>query len=96
MDGQRSFDNYRMPDELREQMEQVLASHPVSPNGGRPCADLREVANAIFYRLRTGCQWNAVPPEPAPRSTAHAYYQQRAELGVFDQLWDLAAKFTTN
>ncbi|EKJ99315.1 hypothetical protein RBSH_05364 [Rhodopirellula baltica SH28] len=56
MDGQRSFDNYRVPDELWEQMEQVLPSYPVSPNGGRPRADLRGVVNAIFDRLRTGDQ----------------------------------------
>ncbi|MCC9644334.1 IS5 family transposase [Rhodopirellula sp. JC740] len=92
MDGQRSFDNYRMPDELWEQMEQVLPAYPVSANGGRPRADLRRVADAIFYRLRTGCQWNAIPPELAPGSTAHAYYQKWAELGVFDELWDLAVK----
>jgi transposase len=55
-------------------------------------ADLRGVVNAIFDRPRTGCQWNAIPPELALGSTAHAYYQQWAELGVFNQLWDLAVK----
>jgi transposase len=71
MDGQRSFDDYRMPDELWEQMEEFLPDYPSSPKGGRPRADLRRIADAIFYRLRTGCQWNAIPPELAPGSTAH-------------------------
>jgi len=53
MDGQRSFDDYRMPDELWEQMEEFLPHYPSSPDGGRPRADLRGVADAIFYRLRT-------------------------------------------
>lgn len=90
MDGQRSFDKYRMPDELWEQMEELLPDYPANPKGGRPRADLRGVADAIFYRLRTGCQWNAIPPELAPGSTAHDYYQQWAELGIFEQLWSLA------
>src|SRR5690606_34713550 len=37
-------------------------------------------------------QWNAIPPELAPGSTAHDYYQQWAELGVFEQLWTLAVE----
>ncbi|EMB17121.1 IS5 family transposase [Rhodopirellula europaea] len=92
MDGQRSFDDYRMPDELWEQMEELLPDYPASPKGGRPRANLRGVADAIFYRLRTGCQWNAIPPELAPGSTAHDYFQQWAELGIFDQLWSLAVE----
>ena len=90
MDGQRSFDNYRMPDKLWEQMEELLPEYSVSPNGGRPRADLRGVADAIFYRLRTGCQWKAIPPELAPGSTAHDYFQQWVEMGIFDQLWNAA------
>jgi putative transposase len=92
MDGERSFDDYRMPDELWEQMEEILPKYPTSPKGGRPRADLRGVADAIFYRLRTGCQWNAIPPELAPGSTAHDYFQQWTELGVFDQLWSMAVE----
>jgi hypothetical protein len=34
------------------------------------------VADAIFYRLRTGCQWKAIPKSLAPGSTAHAYFQE--------------------
>lgn len=93
MTGNRSFDDYRMPDELWDQMEELLPDYPSSPKGGRPRANLRSVADAIFYRLRTGCQWNAIPPELAPGSTAHDYYQQWAESGVFDALWDKAVEF---
>ena len=36
--------------------------------GGRPrSVDIREVLNAIFYVLSTGCQWNAIPSDPAPQ-----------------------------
>lgn len=92
MDGQRSFDDYRMRDELWEQMEELLPDYHPSPAGGRPRADLRGVADAIFYRLRTGCQWNAIPPELAPGSTAHNYFQEWVELGVFEALWEMAVE----
>src|SRR6056297_1430053 len=42
--------------------------------------------------LRTGCQWKAIPPELAPGSTAHDYFQQWAELGIFENLWSLAVE----
>ena len=92
MDGQRSFDDYRMPDEMWELMEEILPSYGQSSKGGRPRADLRGVADAIFYRLRTGCQWNAIPPELAPGSTAHDYYQEWTALGIFEQLWSIAVE----
>jgi putative transposase len=75
MDGASSFDDYRMPDELWELLEPLLLKYPESSKGGRPRADLRSVADAISYRLRTGCQWNAIPKELAPGSTARQYFQ---------------------
>ena len=90
MDGASSFDDYRMPDELWEVLEPLLPKYPESSKGGRPRADLRSVADAIFYRLRTGCQWNAIPRELAPGSTAHQYFQEWLEAGVFDLLWQQA------
>ena len=42
--------------------------------GGRPrSVDIREVLNAIFYVLSTGCQWNAIPTDLPPRSTVWDY-----------------------
>ena len=35
-------------------------------HGGRPrTVDVREVLNAVFYVLSTGCQWSALPKGPA-------------------------------
>lgn len=42
---------------------------------GRPrTVDLREVLNAIFYVLMTGCQWRALPKDFPPRSTVQGYF----------------------
>ena len=35
--------------------------------------NLREVLNAIFYVLWTGCQWTALPKDLPPRSTVWDY-----------------------
>jgi len=48
---------------------------PPARRGGRKrSVDVREVLNAIFYVLATGCQWNALPKDLPPKSTAHFYF----------------------
>jgi transposase len=42
--------------------------------GRRREVDVREVLNAIFYALSTGCQWQALPKDLPPKSTAHSYF----------------------
>ena len=86
----RSFDGYRMSDAFWERLRKVLPEYATSQRGGRPRVDLRSIADAIFYRMRTGCQWKAIPAELAAGSTAHDYFQEWAELGVFETLWQSA------
>lgn len=89
----KSFDRYRMPDELWIRFESLLPARPLyaSPKGGRPrLQKLRPIADGIFYKLRTGCQWNAIPRIFGASSTIHNYFQEWVELGIFEQVWELA------
>jgi len=90
MGSQGSFDAYRMPDAMWEKIRLLLPDYETCLLGGSPRRDLRSVADAIFYRLRTGCQWKAIPKRLAPGSTAHAYFQEWVQLGVFARLWQIA------
>jgi len=48
---------------------------PPAKTGGRPRdVNVREVLNAIFYVLSTGCQWKALPKDLPPKSTVHFYF----------------------
>ncbi len=48
---------------------------PPARRGGRPRrVDMREVCNAIFYVLSTGCQWQALPRDFPPKSTVFDYF----------------------
>jgi transposase len=65
----------RYPSDLSD-AEWALVSRLIAPakRGGRPrTVDVREVLNAIFYVLSTGCQWSALPSDLPPRSTVWAY-----------------------
>lgn len=51
--------------------------------------DDRKALNAIFYVLRTGCQWNALPRCLGASSTVHDRFQLWVEQGVFERMWEL-------
>ena len=55
--------------------------------GGRPPADPRQVMAGILYVLRTGCQWNAAPPQYGSGKTLHRYFQRWSRAGVFKRMW---------
>ena len=66
----------RYPSDLTD-AEWTLIAPLIPPGkpGGRPRdVDVREVLNAIFYVLSTGCQWQALPKDLPPKSTAHYYF----------------------
>ena len=48
---------------------------------------VRQVMDGIFYVLRTGCQWKALPREYGSGSTVHRYFQEWTEQGVFGKAW---------
>src|SRR5262249_58357023 len=57
---------------------------PVARHGGRPrTTDIRAVVNAIFYLLRTGCQWRLLPHHFPPWSTVYYYFRSWENSGVW-------------
>lgn len=66
----------RYPSDLTDAEWALVAPMiPPAKRGGRPReVNLREVLNAIFYVLSTGCQWPALPKDLPPKSTAHSYF----------------------
>src|ERR1019366_7678590 len=48
---------------------------PARRGGRRRSINVREVLNAIFYVLWTGCQWKALPKDLPPKSTVHDYLE---------------------
>src|ERR671916_3367210 len=81
---------FRVSDALWAVLEPLI---PVRLNthrfgGGRPPVPDRRCADAIFYVLRTGCQWEALnQTELCAKSTAHDRFAEWAAAGVFERLW---------
>ena len=81
---------YRLPDEVWARLAPLIPArknrHPLG--GGRPPRADRDCADAIFFVLRTGCQWEALDATGiCPHSTAHDRFQEWEEAGVWTELW---------
>ena len=62
---------------------------PPAKAGGRPrTTDMREVFNAIFYVLKTGCQWANLPGDFPAYSTVFDYYNTWRKAKVWSRLND--------
>ncbi len=48
----------------------------------------REVLNAIFYVLRTGCQWRHLPQSYPKWKTVYSCFWRWSRNGVWDQVLD--------
>ena len=83
-------ERYQIPDELWKRMQVLIPPPPRKKNKdrpGRPRMDDRKAMNAIFYILRTGMQWKALPRSLGAASTVHDRFQYWLKAGVFERLW---------
>ncbi len=82
--------DWRIPDELWEHIQPLLPPRKPHPLGcHRPRVDDRQAMDAIFFVLRTGCQWNALQDTGlCSSSSAHRRFQEWAAAGVFLALWE--------
>jgi putative transposase len=59
---------------------------PMARHGGRPrTTDVRAVVDAIFYLLRTGCQWRLLPHQFPPWGTVYHYFRSWENSGSSGQ-----------
>jgi putative transposase len=80
--------DYQLPDELWEHIKPLLPPPKPKKKAGRPRMDDRKAMTAIFYILRTGCQWKALPRSLGAPSTVHDRFQEWRKAGVFQRMWE--------
>lgn len=81
---------WRISDELREKLAPFISEHKTNHPLGthRKRVDNSASMDAIFFVLRTGCQWNALNATGiCSSSTAHQSFQEWRDAGVFKRFW---------
>ncbi len=68
-----------------KQVEPVLQRYHPAQHWNRDHS-LREILDALFYKLRTGCQWRNLPHDLPPWSTVHDYYRKWRKSGLLAHL----------
>ena len=48
--------------------------------------EMREVLNAIFYVLRSGCAWRMLPHDFPPWQTVYYYFRRWTRDGIFESM----------
>lgn len=88
--------SWEITDEFWEEVKDLIPQKQRDPNkkykravgGGRPSIDSRKILEAIFYVLRTGIQWKALPKEKfGASSSIHRYFMAWSKAGVFENMW---------
>lgn len=78
---------FLLPDTIWENIEGLIPKKQHESNRGRKPLDPYLVACGIYYVLRTGCQWKAVPNCFGSGSSIHRYFQEWNNYGVFLLFW---------
>ena len=76
------------PSDLTDAQWQALKPHlpPPAGRGRKRVVNLREIVNAIFYVLHTGCQWDYLPHDFPAADTVYGYFQRWRKDGTWERL----------
>jgi putative transposase len=71
------------PTNLTEKQLQFI-KNILDTNNRKRKHDLSEILNAIFYLVKTGCQWRMLPSDFPKWQLVYYYYRKWCDLGEFD------------
>jgi transposase len=86
--------SWELTDELWEQVKGFIPQRKRDknrtfrrkPGAGRKPIPPRQVLEGIFYVLRTGIQWKALPQAYGAASSIHEYFSEWAQAGFFRRI----------
>lgn len=76
------------PSDLSDaEWEKIKPLLPKASKLGSPrTVDLREILNAIFYRVDNGCKWRAIPHDFPPHQTVYDYFSRWVKTGLWENI----------
>jgi putative transposase len=78
---------WEVSDELWDIIQSILNELDAPAKTGRPRTGQRAALNGIIYQMRSGCQWNYLPPKFGDDSSVHRTMQRWIRKGVFARIW---------
>jgi len=72
-------------EKLSDAQWQIIEKYLTAPNRNRKHS-LREIWDALFYLLKTGCQWRMLPEGYPKWELVYYYFSQWRDIELFDEL----------
>jgi putative transposase len=90
MERSRSMEStWKYPSDLSDEQWRIISRElPKRLRRGRPPIDRRQVINAIFYVLRSGCQWRMLPRDFPNWNTVYGVFRRWRHLGLWQKIHD--------
>jgi transposase len=82
------------PSDLTDKEWKLIEHHFDCGNyGNRSVHKKRDLVNAVFYYIKSGCQWRMLPKDFPPYSTVHTFYRRCRIKGIWEKVMnDLVEK----
>jgi transposase len=75
------------PTDLTDKQWELIEGHFDTGNYGKSRKySQRILVNAVFYIIKTGCQWRFLPKDFPPYSTVHSFYWRAKHKGIWEKM----------
>ena len=75
------------PSDLKDAQWELIKGHfDVGNYGNRAVHEKRHLVNAVFYLVKTGCQWRQLPKDFPHWSTVHSFYYRMKKKGIWEKV----------
>jgi putative transposase len=78
---------YVIPESLLQEFRNFIAQNMPPKKTGRPRVDSEPLIAGMYYLLRTGCQWEALPLCFGPSKTIYQRFRELIWAGAFQKIW---------
>ena len=73
------------PSDLHDKQWELIKDHFSTGNYGKSRKHTRRnLINAVFYVMKTGCQWRFLPKEYPPWKTVYSFYKRAKDKGIWE------------
>ena len=75
------------PSDMSDKQWDLIKDHFATGNYGKSLKySKRELTNAVFYRIKTGCQWRFLPKEYPHWKTVYSFYRRAKRSEVWAKI----------
>lgn len=79
--------NFLIPKRLWKDIKEIISELSLNAKTGRPQLNTERALNGIYYLLKTGVHWKALPRCFGSSSAIHRFFQKLVSLSFFERIW---------